>query len=96
MRCINSACARIECNSNTDCGPMYVCSEGQCSPEKCFKDYECGLNGRCFKHSCYPKPPKNFNNPLALCKKDDDCELNQNFEAKCLKVLVCVSFTSSF
>ena len=96
MRCINNACARFYCNSKADCGPMYVCSDDKCAPEKCFKDYECGLNGKCFLGSCYPKPPNNFNNPFVLCKKDEDCELNQNFGGKCLMVEKYTFFTCNF
>ena len=86
MKCINHECSRIDCTSQSDCGPRFVCLENKCSPEKCFKDYECGWNMRCFKGSCFHKYPNSFINPTRLCKKDEDCESHQNFNATCLKV----------
>ena len=86
MKCIHNECSRIECLSHCDCGPMFVCRDNKCAPEKCFKDYECGWNMRCFKGSCFNKPPKQFVNPTIVCKRDEDCNLNQNFNGRCLKV----------
>ena len=93
MNCIERKCLRIECSGNSECGPMYVCRDGQCAPEKCFKDYECGrsIKGwslRCFEGSCFYRPPPTFDNPFRLCKTDEDCELHQNFDGECFKVAI--------
>ena len=86
MRCSKGNCESIQCTDSGDCGSMFDCNhQGHCTPKLCFNDYECGVFSRCYKGSCYPKPPADLTSLGELCKKDKDCISSEGFKGRCLK-----------